>query len=343
MSKRAIPPPPTKFGVLSSMSQAKKPALGSRPPAPLPPPTRFGAPSGMQAKAALAPGRHVPPPPCAPAVRAPGRQGGALSGTIQRFGKTPLPFAFRYDRTSTSSTMTEEKLTGGFISRPIGSMPYWQQEPMASKIAVAKDITHSDMPTGEKRKTTQVKIMEISPNEAAKALKLTKPEYPNWEWLHMIAFSIKPTHVDSLSEESSSLLKRTGQPQQISENLVLGTSASNTEMLSWETGIKAAAKRYKLSLQLVAMPVFMKHTVDADGDEITIPVCHRMKYHFQFADQATKKVSSAFIVEFDTLSHTKPSSKSFQDILNTLESEIGNMTTVATLPLGIRTDAMEEV
>jgi hypothetical protein len=239
--------------------------------------------------------------------------------------------------------MTAEKETGGFISRPIGSTPYWQQGSMDAKIAVAKDISHGDMPTGGKRKVTQVKVMEISPNVAAQALNLSNPQFPYWEWLHMIAFSIKPTHVDSLSEESSDLLERTNQPQQISENLVLGTSAGNTEMLSWETGIKAAAKHYKLSLQLVVMPIIVNHTVSNNGEAINIPVCHRMKYHFQFANQATKQVSSAFIVEFDTLSHTKPSSKSFQDIMSALKSDVESMTTLTTLPIGIRTDMMEEL
>jgi len=239
--------------------------------------------------------------------------------------------------------MTQENVIGGFISRPIGSMPYWQQDPMEYKVSAAKDIIYDDMPTGEKRKTTQVSIMEISPNAAAQTLGLPMAYYPNWEWLHMIAFSIKPTHVDSLSEESSSLLERTGQPQQIRENLVLGTAASNTEMLSWETGIKAAAKHYKLSLQLVAMPIIVNSTVYNNGEAINIPVCHRMKYHFQFRDPATNKISSAFIVEFDTLSHTKPSSESFQNILKRLDYEIQNMTTLTTLPIGIRTDAMEEV
>lgn len=254
----------------------------------------------------------------------------------QGMGSMSPPFPFRYGAADSAPTMTMQETAGGFISRPIGSQNFWQNEPMDTQLAFARNIGFQDMPTGHHRMVTQGQVMHVSPNEAARALGLSNPAFPHWEWLHMIAFSIKPTHVSTLSPESSELIERTNQPQQISENLVLGTAASNTEMLSWETWLKYAARHYNLSLQLGAMSLVENHPININGALVNIPVCVQMKYDFFFMNISTMQVTVPFLIQFDTLSHTKPSRASFEEVRIAIDRAIYNMVTLRNLPLGIR-------
>jgi hypothetical protein len=276
--------------------------------------------------------RPAPPRPAAGRPPGPGRP----PRTIQRMENTRQPFPFRYDQQGTQSTMTMEETIGGFISRPVGASTDWQTEEMVTEVSAAVDIGHSDMPTGSKRAVTQGVIMGISPNVAANALGLSKPYYPNWEWLHLVAFSISPTHVGELSEDSSDLLERTNQPQQLRENLVLGTAASNTEMLSWETVIKKAAKHYGLLLQLIVYPTVMNYQVDGG----TVPVCQRMKYHFIFLTPDRGKSTVPFIIEFDTLSHDKPTKVSFEAVVDQVTKACESLVSLPHGITGIRTESM---
>lgn len=333
-------PPPTKFGgqgVGQPKAGAGPATTATNAPIYHPPPSRFG-PKTAQTKPghATTGAMHTPPATVFTLARVNG-------SAVQRMD-TRLPFPFRYDNSANApTTMSIESTPGGFLSKPVNHQPYWQQQDYQVKQSIAYNISYDDMPTGGKRAVSQGDIMGVSPNVAAKLLKLSNPQFPYWEWLHMIAFSIKPTHVDELSEESSDLLERTNQPQQISENLVLGTAASNTEMLSWETAIKSFAKKYPyLQLQLVAIPVIENRVVVVDGDTVTIPVCVRMKYDFNFSNPKTFQMTSPFVIVFDTLSHTKPSSESFETVKAAIKKGIESMTTLKELPQGIRVDKMHQ-
>ncbi|MCB9231047.1 MAG: DUF4157 domain-containing protein [Bacteroidia bacterium] len=178
-------------------------------------------------------------------------------------------------------------------------------------------------PIGTQRDKSQNKVMgNLSPNEAAFCAGLTTDENTtDWEWLHLVAFSIGETHVSDLSDESALMINNFEQEQQIAENLVLGTSASNTAMIIFEEAIKDALRTHQnLRVHLIAM---------ADGAEITIQPrtkiyklfkAHRIRYHFMFFSQNgnNQQVAEPVLVDFDTLSHDIP----LEQNINVVKSRI---------------------
>jgi hypothetical protein len=188
---------------------------------------------------------------------------------------------------------------------------------------IAKSV-RGNLPADRKRAIQQTKIMGISPVVAAAILGLPNATKGNWEWLHMVAFSIKITHSSELSDKSRLSIQRTAQPQQIRENLALGTAASNTEMLSWETAIKRVMAKYKgITLQLIAMPLIEIHHVDT----IAVPVCHFLRYHFHFEyqDHDHQIISAPVMVDFDTQTHTKPSAASFKKVSDAVNLAVASL------------------
>lgn len=187
----------------------------------------------------------------------------------------------------------------------------------------AKSVT-GVLAADRKRAVTQSVLMGIGPTDAAKAVGLPDAVKGNWEWLHMVAFSLEITHASELSALSQSMIQRTGQPQQIRENLALGTAASNTEMLSWETAIKRAMAAHKgMVLDLVAMPLIERR----QAGNIVIPVCHFVKYQFKFECEMDGQqfLSVPMLVDFDTQSHTKPLASSFAKVNEAVNLAVGSL------------------
>ncbi len=227
---------------------------------------------------------------------------------------------------------------------PVTTVSHGLEEEEDFKVSVAKGVSYSDLPKTSKRAVTQSKVMnDLSPNVAAAALGLSKPTFPNWEWLHLVAFSIRPTHVSELSQKSKLQVKKHHQVQQIAENLVLGTAAANTEMLNFESSIKEMLKAHRdYKLELAAMPLIENQEVEIDDDDYTVPLCKVMRYDFFFYND-TKETVGPFVVTFDCLSHTKPASASFREVYEGVERAFAAPVKLKNLPGGIRTDSMEEL
>jgi hypothetical protein len=226
-----------------------------------------------------------------------------------------LPFAFRYEKKKTKKTLQIINRVGGFVIKPISDRSLSSGLNLSPQIALAFGRRYKDMPTGVKRAISQVDVMGgLSPNKAASALDLEKPFFPNWEWLHLVAYSISPTHIPKLSTTSRRLIRSTDQVQQIRENLVLGSAAANTEMLTWETLIKNATKNDpRLTVSLFCSATVSHEEVTIGRTTYQLSLCHRIQYHFQFINQRHGKVSVPFIIEIDPQSHSRPSSMSFEE------------------------------
>jgi len=248
------------------------------------------------------------------------------------------PFPFRYNPNSGTTMETVTSGIGGLVQYPKGGIP--QVEDTNNQMSFSVGHGDKNLPTSSKRNITQTQIMgNISPNEAARELRLSCPTPLSWEWLHLVAFSIGQTHVGNLSQKSEALITRTNQPQQISENLVLGTAAANTEMLSYETKIKQLLtknKAWKLNLVVFA------HKKDVIVKGISIPVATRISYHFYF-ETGSNTYTSPVIVEFDTQSHEKPATKSYEEVCVALQETLKNTMTLKEPLNGISTDAMDTV
>lgn len=252
------------------------------------------------------------------------------------------PFPFRYG-SSQSSPMKVEEQHGGVI---IGSNPFLpKEEDDIRTISIAKHTGFDSLTKGSKRNITQSDVMgRVSPNKAAAALGLDCPTSRSWEWLHLVAFSITPTHVDKISSNSLKLIKRTGQPQQITENLVLGTAAANTAMLTYETIIKEnMKKRPSLSLDLWTCPRIEKRRCKIDGKSTTVPVATSISYHFFFKDEENSTAYAPIIIEFDTLHHQKPTKSEYSTNVDLFEEFMGKPVILKHVPRGIRTDELEEL
>ncbi|HEY9611221.1 DUF4157 domain-containing protein [Allocoleopsis sp.] len=248
------------------------------------------------------------------------------------------PFPFRYNQSGDTTMETVTSGMGGLVQYPKGGVS--QGEDTNNQMSFAVGHGYDDLPTSSKRNITQTKVMDnISPNEAARKLGFAIPTSLSWEWLHLVAFSIGQTHVGDLSQKSQDLIKRTNQPQQISENLVLGTAAANTEMLSYETNIKrwlTKDQAWKLNLFVNAR----KQDLIVDG--ISIPVATRISYHFYF-ETGPNTYTAPVIVEFNTQSHDKPATKSFEEVCKALDDTLKNQVTLKEPLKGISTDAMDIV
>ncbi|MCU0466834.1 MAG: hypothetical protein MUF38_19995, partial [Anaerolineae bacterium] len=238
---------------------------------------------------------------------APMDSGGSTSNSM-----TP-PFPFRYDKKGGQTMETISSGMGGLVHYPMGGMPDTSET--IPQMSFSLGQTYGDLPQTSKRNVTQSRVMEnVSPNRAAEELGFPCPHNRAWEWLHLVAFSIGETHVPDLSSRSEALLERTNQPQQIRENLVLGTAAANTEMLSYETGLKRKMKESP-NLKLNLVVIAMKEDMDVFGK--TIPVATSIKYHFYF-ETAPNTYTAPVIIEFDTMNHTKPATMSFEQVVNAL-------------------------
>jgi hypothetical protein len=263
--------------------------------------------------------------------------GAALLDTGTGTSYTP-PFPFRYNPSGGTTMETVTSGIGGLVQYPKGGVP--QVEDTNNQMSFSVGHGYDNLPTTSKRNITQTKVMDdISPNAAAQKLQFNCPTPLSWEWLHLVAFSIGQTHVGHVSQKSEDLIKRTNQPQQIRENLVLGTAAANTEMLSYETKIKRLLTKnptWKLNLFVSA------RKEDRTVDGISIPVATRISYHFYF-ETDPKTYTPPVIVEFDTQSHDKPASKSFEDVCKALENTLKEQVVLKERLKGISTDAMDIV
>lgn len=233
----------------------------------------------------------------------------ALNEARQLVGAQPIddvrtghsaPFPWRYSGTDDYMD-TNTNNSGGFVQYPSSGLPEHLGE--YQQTSLVSGSAYQDLQQGSKRAITQTSVMgNISPNVAAQTLCL--PEGA-WEWLHLVAFSIKQTHIDSLSVQSMNLIKRTNQPQQIRENLVLGSAGANTAMLTYESLIKSfMRKRPAWALDLY---------VNADVDVVylpvkglSIPVAKRIDYHFQFRTDKGE-VTPPVILAFNPMDIMAPS------------------------------------
>lgn len=246
----------------------------------------------------------------------------------------PLPF--RYDAYGSATMTTVSSGSGGLVQTPM-SAAMDTSEDATPQIAVAKGLGAEDLTKGSKRAVSQIAVMgNTSPNDAAKALKLAPG---SWEWLHLSAFSIGVTHIPDLSAASAGLIKRTGQAQQISENLVLGSAAANTEMLSFETHLKDFLKKTpgsKLQLWVAAR----KETHKVEGVSISVGVA--IQYSFLF-DLGSNKYTPPVVVTFYPQEHAKPASRSYAELESALAETLKNSVTLKAPLKGISTDDMVDV
>jgi hypothetical protein len=230
---------------------------------------------------------------------------------IQLNGKQNAPFPFRYvGKQNAMSTVTDSG--GGFVQYPSTGLPEQVGEHNQGSIAVGRDIQSAQH--GSHRAITQSAVMnKISPNVAAKELGLHPGAY---EWLHLVAFSIKQTHVSSLSAQSMQLIKRTDQPQQIQENLVLGTAGANTAMLTYETLIKDVLRSNPMwSVDLFVNANIIHRTVHG----VTIPVANRIDFHFQFRTDSGE-ITPPVILAFDPKNPAAPTLQEYSTVVGNLKA-----------------------
>jgi hypothetical protein len=180
--------------------------------------------------------------------------------------------------------------------------------------------------------------MGVSPNEAAKSLGLPAPQKLSWEWLHLVAHSMKPTHVGELSETSRELIDRTGQPQQTRENLVLGTAAANTVMLSYETAIKAILGEHRdWTVDVWVAATVDERPVQKGKKTVSVPLATWIDYHVMFRT-GDGKVVPPVVLSFDPSSHEKPPKDEFHAVVAELDAHLTQAIGVSVV--GARTKGM---
>lgn len=261
----------------------------------------------------------------------------------------PFPWRYGDENTGKSHMNTVSSGEGGLVQYPQTERPKMIQNDQ-KQISVASDSQYKDLPTTSKRNISQIDVMDkVSPNQAAKELGLEYPGEKSWEWLHLVAFSISPTHIDGPSIDSLKLIEKTDQPQQIKENLVLGTAAANTAMLSYETQIKQLMKNnptWKLNLYTNANKD-IKTVKSKNGKEIKIPVATSIDYHFYFEIPTNSEKNNKdqyvgpVILKFDTLSHNKPNKSDYAEVVKALQAL--QPVDVANRLKGINTNELEQV
>lgn len=280
-------------------------------------------------------------PPIEPALGAALARPAGAQAVVQGNG---IPFPFRYAQSGSNYMSTVTSGSGGLVHYPSTGLPQ-PKGTESSQVSVASGVSFGDMPTGHKRAVQQSAVMDnVSPNAAASALGLECPTSTSWEWLHLVAFSIKETHVSSLKAQSMQLMKRTHQPQQIQENLVLGTAAANTAMLTYETVIKQIMKAnpdWTLALY-VAAHVERPTVRNPRGQSVQIPVCTRIDYHFYFTT-GDGRVVPPVILAFNTLSHDKPTKSEYSEVSDALKAHIKQALAVKQPVQGINTSILKPV
>ncbi len=258
-------------------------------------------------------------------------------------GKLP-PFVFRYDVGDEFALDLNSKEKGGIIYNP--KMEISENDEKSNwQMSFVEGSRHDDLQKGSKREISQGDVMDkTSPNKAAKQLGFDCPSKLSWEWLHLVAFSLGETHVGELSKGSKALIRRTGQPQQIRENLVLGTAAANTAMLSFETEIKEQMKQNKdLRLRLVVSARKDDMSVKNEKNEkVKIPVGNLIKYDFVFFDD-NNKVSPPVLITFDLRDHQKPTVSEYGSVVETIQYAVDNMKKLKFPLQGINEDPVDQV
>lgn len=276
--------------------------------------------------------------------------------------KISIPFPFRY-KGKNSCMHTVENDSGGFCQYPKSRFAVSKVRPnqvaiikspcykdlqkgkkqmlsqtsklairkvRTNQVAIIKSSRYKDLQKGGKRIQSQTSIMEnTSPNKIAVDLELP---FGSWEWLHLVAFSLKPTHVSELSNVSRKAIMRTKQPQQIKENLVLGTAEANTAMLTYETFIKKLME----ANPTLTLDLFVNATIDSctiKNKTDPIPVATNIEYHFQFKT-SDGKITSPCILSFNPQDHTAPSISEFNTSTKLLE-DFPSKNTI-TIPKGFK-------
>lgn len=232
------------------------------------------------------------------------------------------PFPFRYNSDGKNTMDTVSSGPPGFVQIPVGGMP--EAESSGFQVSFSINTDFGSLPRDEERKVDQTTIMDsVSPNDAARQLNLQFDGDKSWEWLHLVAFTIGETHVNGLSKDSIKLIERTNQPQQIRENLVLGSAAANTEMLSFEAKIKDVLVKnptWKLNLIVFAgkddRPVLNKK-----GRSVTIPVANVIHYHFNF-ETAPNSYTPPIVIAFNPQAITNPASKSYDEVVREIDAVV---------------------
>lgn len=260
---------------------------------------------------------------------------GAAAQDGQSSSGMSVPFPFRYNKSGEHAMETFQNDGGGFVQYPSTGLPGLQGH--GNQMSLVSGSAYDDLQKGSKRNVTQSAVMgNVSPNAAAKALKLGDGA---WEWLHLVAFSIKQTHVSSVSAQSLKLMDRTNQPQQIRENLVLGSAGANTAMLTYESLIKNFMKeRPNWTLDLF-VSADIKH---AKVDGVTIPVANRIDYHFQFRTE-DGEVTPPVILAFSPLDPTKPTLEEFASVVENLQKFLESHPVKVEDFKGMQTDGFMEV
>lgn len=205
----------------------------------------------------------------------------------------------------------------------ITPLPYDGPMPQISAVLGS---SYGDLSSTSKRAVTQSSVMDnVSPNKAANALGFPNQGGRGWEWLHLVAFSIQQTHVGAISQTSLALMDHTRQPQQIRENLVLGSAESNTAMLAFESHIKQLmAKDRSLQLNLFVAADKADRQVVIEGRQKVVPVATRIRYHFNFT-KAPNLVSAPVLVDFDPQNRAKPCTHEYAATLENLRNVIQGM------------------
>ncbi len=259
---------------------------------------------------------------------------GASPMSSKSSGHSP-PFPFRYASAGPDLMSVRSNGPGGLVQYPQAGLPERHGED--TQISLVAGSQYQDLQQGSKRARTQSQVMDkVSPNEAAQALKLGPGA---WEWLHLVAFSIKLTHVDSLTAQSLALIQQTNQPQQIRENLVLGSAGANTAMLTYETFIKSVLREHPTwSLDLfVAASVESRHF-----DGRVIPVATRINFDFQFCTE-DGKVTPPVVLAFNPLDTAAPTLAEYSQVVEMLKKFVSQHATQINGFEGLRTKGFDKV
>lgn len=248
-------------------------------------------------------------------------------------GAKAPPFAFRYRKKGDESMDTIQDDEGGFVQEQKGD--YKESKSLDYQTSVVAGSKLGNLQKGSKRNITQTAVFKLSPNFAAAKLKLGKGP---WEWLHMVAFSIKQTHTGDVSATSFALKRKTGQPQQIRENMVLGTAGTNTAMLSYETMIKDYMKKNKdWKLHLWVLANVEKRLVM----KLPVPVGLSIRYHFYF--ETPNGATAPFILTFNPLNPVGPTMAEYAAVRQRLDAFVAKSQHTVKGMHGVATAGLDKV
>jgi hypothetical protein len=277
-------------------------------------------------------------------------QKGAWNRTVQiQLGGTTQPSTPPFGRMrfedggqGTGMKLSQNDSTGFFVNAPSNSPQPFQffvdnpksdiptdqlvaQFPGTALSTAAIGIDSDDLTSGSKRERDQGRIMgdlsdterTLSATKVAQAITeegIAKLPGGNWEWLHLVAFSIGPNKVLGLSDASSTWLESHEQTAQISENLILGTKEANSAMLTFETALKNLLVKYECEVNLVVLCMVQK--IKLKKFSADIPVANELKFEYQFVFRPqngdTVLYTSPASITFSLISHQPPSFGEFE-------------------------------